>query len=198
MKVRIYLLLAFFTLQTIHSQDLDYKIYSFSKINTKGDIADVKALNQLSLSFTKITENTYFENERFLSGYSFLDISFVQILKEKTLLFNPLEINNKFPFNKNFDKYVNMYQTSNFILFDDQTIEYCPYTNKKLNEKLFSNFKIVENTYLDHERFLRGCGYLEDGVTNPVDSAGLMFSMVLNNLVNNVLLTKGIFAKKLN
>lgn len=58
---------------------------------------------------------------------------------------------------------------------------------EELNKKLFSNIKIVENTYLDHERFLRGCGYLEDGFTNPIDSSGLMASMVLNNFVNNVL-----------
>ncbi len=55
-----------------------------------------------------------------------------------------------------------------------------------LNTKLFSNISSIENTYLDQNKFLRGCSYPEDGVTNPDDSAGLMFSLVLNNFVNNV------------
>ncbi|TXD83085.1 hypothetical protein ESY86_11365 [Subsaximicrobium wynnwilliamsii] len=79
--------------------------------------------------------------------------------------------------------------------FSEMNQTYYNYNSKELNERLFSNINSIENTYIDHETFLRGCGYLENGVTNPIDSAGLMLSLILNNFLNNVLLTNGIFSK---
>lgn len=109
-----------------------------------------------------------------------------QRFDHKIMFFSSLEFNDKLLFDGNFELYYKAYQNNQFVLFDERTTKHFSYTSKQLNEKLFSNFKIIENTYLDHERFLRGFGYLEDSVTNPFDSAGLMFSLILNNFATNL------------
>ena len=80
----------------------------------------------------------------------------------------------------------NVNQNDTLVLLNDVETSTLKVDIDALNTKLFSNISIIENTYLDQNKFLRGCGYLEDSVTNPVDSAGLMLSLVLNNFVNNV------------
>lgn len=121
---------------------------------------------------------------------------FAQSLDEKLRLFNHADLYHQLSFDINIELDSNANLNNSFVLLNDLDIKTIKFNSEELNAKLFSNIDIVENTYLNHEEFLRGCGYLEDGITNPIDSASLMFSMVLNNFVNNVLLTKGIFAKR--
>lgn len=110
--------------------------------------------------------------------------SFSTIKLQRKIVFEPILDSKNTPY----------YEKTSFLLSEINKANY-NITAEELNARLFANIKIIENTYLDQEQFLRGCGYLEAGVTNPVDGAGLMFSMVLNNFVNNILLTKGIFGK---
>lgn len=68
--------------------------------------------------------------------------------------------------------------------------------SEKLNKKLFTNFKYQETNYIDVSDYLRGCGPLEDGITNSINSGELMLSNIIDNFVNNyVFKGKGVFFK---
>lgn len=64
---------------------------------------------------------------------------------------------------------------------------------QELNKKVFSNLKFYENTYIDYSDYLRGCGPLDDGITNNVKSSDIMLSNIIDNFVNNYLLKSLIF-----
>lgn len=64
---------------------------------------------------------------------------------------------------------------------------------EELNKKVFSNLTFYENTYIDYSDYLRGCGPLDDGITNNVKSGDIMLSNIIDNLVNNYLLKSLIF-----
>lgn len=59
---------------------------------------------------------------------------------------------------------------------------------EELNKKVFSNLNFVENTYIDYSDYLRGCGPLDDGITNNVKSSDIILSNIIDNFVNNYLL----------
>src|SRR5690606_14150427 len=67
------------------------------------------------------------------------------------------------------------------------------YNTEELSKKVFINFNFVENTYIDYSDYLRGCGPLDDGITNTVNSGELMLSNIIDNFVNNYLLKSLIF-----
>jgi hypothetical protein len=115
----------------------------------------------------------------------------------KSYSFSTIKLQPKIVFEPVLDSVNTLFTENSTLSFAQMDMDQTNYIikSKALNKRLFSNIKIIENTYLDHDRFLRGCGYLEDGITNPIDGAGFMFSSILNNFVNNVLLTKGIFSK---
>ncbi|WP_299525001.1 hypothetical protein [Winogradskyella sp.] len=77
--------------------------------------------------------------------------------------------------------------TKSFSFFDANSIDFKT-NSEELNTKLFSNIKLVDNTYRDYNEYLRGCGLLENGITNPIDSGDLMLSVIIYNFVNNILL----------
>src|SRR5690606_7360019 len=56
---------------------------------------------------------------------------------------------------------------------------------EELSKKVFSNLNFVENTYIDYSDYLRGCGPMEDGITNNVKSSDIMLSNIIDNFVNN-------------
>ena len=65
--------------------------------------------------------------------------------------------------------------------------------NKRLRE---SSFELIENNSMDYIEYLRGCGPLDDGITNKVNSRSLMLSMAIDNFVNKVIFKgKGVFFK---
>lgn len=64
---------------------------------------------------------------------------------------------------------------------------------QELNKKVFSNLKFYENTYIDYSDYLRGCGPLDDGITNNVKSSDIMLSNIIDNFVNTYLLKNLIF-----
>jgi len=64
---------------------------------------------------------------------------------------------------------------------------------EELSKKVFSNLNFVENTYIDYSDYLRGCGPMEDGITNNVKSSDIMLSNIIDNFVNNYLLKSLIF-----
>lgn len=64
---------------------------------------------------------------------------------------------------------------------------------EELNKKMFSNLTFYENTYIDYSDYLRGCGPLDDGITNNVKSGDIMLSNIIDNFVNNYLLKNLIF-----
>ncbi|WP_299525013.1 hypothetical protein [Winogradskyella sp.] len=77
--------------------------------------------------------------------------------------------------------------TKSFSFFDaTNNIDFKP-NSEELNTKLFSNIKIIENTYKDYSDFFSLCSPLDDGIANNVNSGDRMLSMVLNNFINNVL-----------
>ena len=83
------------------------------------------------------------------------------------------------------------------FLFSDLNLTNLKLKSQNLNRKLFSNIEITENSYMDYTDYLRGCGPLDDGITNTVNSRDLMLSVFLDNLVNNYIFKgKGIFFKK--
>jgi hypothetical protein len=102
---------------------------------------------------------------------------------------------------------LDLYQKSkdHYPLSDDSKIalslfkdywQYSKIDTQVLNKKLYDHSQVVQNSFLNHEEFLRGCGLLEDGISNSFDSGEMMLSLVLNNFINNVVLTKGIFSNK--
>jgi hypothetical protein len=64
---------------------------------------------------------------------------------------------------------------------------------EELNKKMFSNLTFYENTYIDYSDYLRGCGPLDDGITNNVKSGDVMLSNIIDNFVNTYLLKNLIF-----
>jgi len=72
------------------------------------------------------------------------------------------------------------------------------FNTKKLNTKLFSNFKIFKkNSYIDYSNYLRGCGPIENGFTKNIKSKDLMLSNIINNFINNYVFSgKGVFFRK--
>ncbi len=64
---------------------------------------------------------------------------------------------------------------------------------EELSKNVFTNLNFIENTYLDYTENLRGCGPLENGITNTINSGELMLSNVIDNFVNNYLLKNLIF-----
>jgi hypothetical protein len=119
-----------------------------------------------------------------------------QELEKQKYDFSTVELNSKIIFKPELDlKYFSFRNDKSFISSDVNFT----FDSDQLNKKLFSSFEIIENSYLDHEQFFRGCGYLEDGLYNPVSSGGLMLSLIINNFINNIVLDgKGLFARFLN
>ncbi|WP_299525010.1 hypothetical protein [Winogradskyella sp.] len=68
-------------------------------------------------------------------------------------------------------------------------------TVQALNKKLFSNFKIVENTYKDYGSFFILCAPLNDGISNSIDSRDAILSYILNNYINNFIFKGRIFQR---
>ncbi len=66
----------------------------------------------------------------------------------------------------------------------DFNMSYLKFDTKNLNTKLFSNLEITENNSFDYSEYLRGCGPLENGISNSLDSKDLMLSMFIDNLIN--------------
>src|SRR5690606_20053214 len=64
---------------------------------------------------------------------------------------------------------------------------------EELNKKVFSNLTFYENTYIDYSDYLRGCGPLDDGITNNVKSGDVMLSNIIDNFVNTYLFKNLIF-----
>jgi hypothetical protein len=124
-----------------------------------------------------------------------LQCIYSQDLDKKSYLFSDIKLEPKLVYESVLVSMDTLFTKEPTFSFSEMNQTYYNYNSKELNERLFSNINSIENTYIDHETFLRGCGYLENGVTNPIDSAGLMLSLILNNFLNNVLLTKGIFFK---
>jgi hypothetical protein len=116
-------------------------------------------------------------------------LGFGQSLNEKPLFFKPIELNDIILFDKDFDVFTDSYQNVTFSMLNEGTKSYFPYNTEQLNEKLFSNITIVENTYKYYDDFFRLCSPLDDGVANTVDShAGAMLGHILNNFLNNYIL----------
>lgn len=63
----------------------------------------------------------------------------------------------------------------------------------KFNSRLYTKFTFTENNFIDYTEYLRGCGPLDDGITNNIKSGGFIISMTIDNLVNNVIFPNGIF-----
>lgn len=64
---------------------------------------------------------------------------------------------------------------------------------KELSKKVFTNLNFIENTYIDYTDYLRGCGPLDNGITNNVKSSDIMLSNIIDNFVNTYLLKSLIF-----
>ena len=81
--------------------------------------------------------------------------------------------------------------SSNYnILRIDSTFDF---NSEELNKKLFSNFKVVNYSFIDYTDYLRGCGPLDDGITKSVNGGDVIISNIFDNLVNNYLLRNLIF-----
>ena len=68
----------------------------------------------------------------------------------------------------------------------------------KLNKNLFSNLHFIENTYINFNEYLRGCGPLVNGISSPINSGELILSITIDNFINNILFPKGVFSSLLN
>ena len=127
----------------------------------------------------------------------FGSLGFGKSYSENPLLFKPIELNEEYLFDENFDLYNNSYHNNNYVMLNDINTTHFEYNTEKVNAKLFSNFKLIENTYGDYTEYLRGCDNLEDGITNHIKSGVLILSMIINHFVNNILFEgRGIFFTK--
>ncbi len=127
-----------------------------------------------------------------------------QNLDKKHYSFSALKLDYNVSFKTNLDSLNTSFRNDEFFSFRNN-ISFAFYDSnfadfeinlEKLNESLFSNFEIVENTYLDYSNYLRGCGPLDDGIVNKVNSGELMLSNIIDNFVNNYIFKgKGVFFK---
>ncbi|MAB49893.1 MAG: hypothetical protein CMC05_14820 [Flavobacteriaceae bacterium] len=117
--------------------------------------------------------------------------------EENIYSFSSIKLESKIKLEPQLDSIYNtISKKQSFSLHDVNPMKY-NFELNELNNKLFSNFEIIENTYFDYKDYLRGCGPLQDGITNNVNTGDLMLSMFLDNLVNNYIFKgKGVFFKK--
>lgn len=112
---------------------------------------------------------------------------------ERPYYFSKITLDSNIEFKSDLDAAENTLWNYKPIRPFDFNMSYLKFDTKNLNNKLFSNLEIIENSYIDYSEYLRGCDPLEDGITNSANSGDLMLSLVIDNLVNNVIFKKGIF-----
>ncbi|WP_339757203.1 hypothetical protein [uncultured Winogradskyella sp.] len=133
----------------------------------------------------------------FVCGVITIPFIYSQNLDEKKYSFSTIKLESKIVFEFKLDSVNTAFKNDDPFSFSDINQTNFKLNSEELNTKLFSNFKLIENTYIDYTVYLRGCGPLEDGITNSVNSGDLMLSMVIDNFVNNVFFKgKGVFFKK--
>ena len=120
-----------------------------------------------------------------------------QNLDEKNYSFSTIKLESKIAFKPKLDSVNYTFENYESYLSSDLYVKNFKLDSKELNKKLFSNIVIIENSYLDYMEYLRGCGPLDYGITNNVNSRDLMLSTFLDTLVNNYIFDgKGVFFKK--
>lgn len=126
-----------------------------------------------------------------------IPVTYSQNLDEMNYSLSNTKLESNIAFKPKQDLVKYTFQKHESFLFSDLNLTNLKLKSQNLNRKLFSNIKIIENTYMDYTDYLRGCGPLDDGITNTVNSRDLMLSVFLDNLVNNYIFKgKGIFFKK--
>ncbi|WP_178990922.1 hypothetical protein [Winogradskyella schleiferi] len=133
----------------------------------------------------------------FICVMTSISVTYSQNLDEMnySLSYTKLESNIAFKPKQDLVKYT--FEKNESFLFSDLNLTNLKLNSLNLNRKLFSNIKIIENTYMDYTDYLRGCGPLDDGITNTFNSSDLMLSVFMDNLVNNYIFKgKGLFFKR--
>jgi len=133
----------------------------------------------------------------FICVMTSIPVTYSQNLDEMNYSLSNTKLESNIAFKPKQDLVKYTFQKHESFLFSDLNLTNLKLKSQNLNRKLFSNIKIIENTYMDYTDYLRGCGPLDDGITNTVNSRDLMLSVFLDNLVNNYIFKgKGIFFKK--
>lgn len=101
--------------------------------------------------------------------------------------FSKLKLESKLVVPSNLDSLKITINKDRGFSFLEENVGNYVFDSKALNERLFSNITIIENTYKDNRDFFRLCGPLDNGIVNTVNSGDEMLSNILNNFVNNVL-----------
>ncbi|WP_296317993.1 hypothetical protein [Winogradskyella sp. UBA3174] len=128
-------------------------------------------INSLIAVFVLIANSELIAQELDKKSYSFSTIKL-----QPKILFEPVLETKNITFTKDTSfSFSEMRQTNYYI------------NSEALNDRLFSNFTVVENTYKDYSDFFRLCSPLDNGIANNESGGDRILSMVLNNFVNNAI-----------
>jgi hypothetical protein len=112
---------------------------------------------------------------------------YTQNSEKEIYSFSKLKLESKLVFPSNMDSLKITINKDRGFSFLKENVGNYVFDSKALNERLFSNINIIENTYKNNRDFFRLCGPLDNGIVNTVNSGDEMLSNILNNFVNNVL-----------
>jgi hypothetical protein len=112
---------------------------------------------------------------------------YTQNSEKEIYSFSKLKLESKLVVPSNLDSLKITINKDRGFSFLEENVGNYVFDSKALNERLFSNITIIENTYKDNRDFFRLCGPLDNGIVNTVNNGDEMLSNILNNFVNNVL-----------